>query len=86
MTYLNTINPAAPVQVEISFPFYCKSKSGNYHYKIISESKAIAVFKTECNPMVQVFRADTALDGGFTPITETTFEDALQFTLNQILN
>ena len=87
MEILATIKHEVMTKVNIDLPFYCKSKSGSFLYKIESEDKAIQVYTHEIlNPSISKVMPNTAFSTEYDEISETEFETILQKTLNQIIN
>lgn len=87
MEILTTIKHEVKTVVNIQLPFYCKTKTGSFLYKIESEDKAIQVYTHELlNPSVSKVQPETAFSTEYEEITETEFETILQKTLNEIIN
>ena len=87
MEIITTKTEKIEIKRDIKLPFYCKTVTGSFFYRIESENKAIQVYSHELlNPSVSKVQPQTAFSTEYEEITETEFETILQKTLNEIIN
>ena len=78
MKITKTVTETKTIEVDITFPYYCKS---SYHYyKIINENTAISVFESDTNSSMMFVSVGSALVDS-KECTAEEFENQLNKTL-----
>jgi hypothetical protein len=85
-----TIKTEKKYSKEIELPYYCKSGE-SYYYKVVSESRVLAVCVMEIFPEVKLWEMRSSLPfiddiAKGEQVTEGEFEEAKNWVLNSIVN